>query len=131
MAGTLSKGIKLSYKASGGADFTALTNLMEIPEIGNTAPEKIDVTVLSDDAKKSITGLQDTAQDLAFKFLYEEAQFGTLAGLSGSTEWKVELPDGTAATFTGAPSVKLDGIGVSAAITYTLNVSVESLVTFA
>lgn len=130
MAGTLSKGIKLSYKASGDA-FTELTNLMEIPEIGNNAPEKIDVTVLSDDAKKSITGLQDTAQDLAFKFLYEEAQFSALVGLSGSTEWKVELPDGTAATFTGAPSVKLDGIGVSAAITYTLNVSVESLVTFA
>lgn len=130
MAGTLSKGIKLSYKASGDT-FTELTNLMEIPEIGNNAPEKIDVTVLSDDAKKSITGLQDTAQDLAFKFLYEEAQFADLAGLSGSREWKVELPDGTAATFTGAPSVKLDGIGVSAAITYTLNVSVESLVTFA
>lgn len=130
MAGTLSKGIKLSYKASGDA-FIELTNLMEIPEIGNNAPEKIDVTVLSDDAKKSITGLQDTAQDLAFKFLYEEAQFSTLAGLKGSTEWKVELPDGTTATFTGAPSIKLDGIGVSAAITYTLNVSVESLVAFA
>lgn len=131
MAGTLSKGIKLSYKASGGSSFTALTNLMEIPEIGNTAPEKIDVTVLSDEAKRSITGLQDTAQDLAFKFLYEDAQFGTLAALKGTHEWKVELPDGTAATFQGAPSVKLDGIGVSAAITYTLNVSVESLVTFA
>lgn len=130
MAGTLSKGIKLSYKASGGASFNALTNLMEIPEIGNNAPEKIDVTVLSDEAKKSITGLQDTAQDLAFKFLYEDAQFTTLAALKGSHEWKVELPDGTAATFTGAPSVKLDGIGVSAAITYTLNVSVESLVAF-
>lgn len=131
MAGTLSKGITLGYKASGGASYTKLTNLQEIPELGNNAPEKIDVTVLSDEAKKSINGLQDTAQDLAFKFLYEETQFGTLAGLSGTHSWQVELPDGTTATFDATPSIKLDGVGVSAALTYTLTLSVESLVVFA
>lgn len=129
MAGTISKGIKLSYK-DGGASFVELTNLQEIPELGNNAPEKIDVTVLSDSAKKSITGLSDSAQDLAFKFLYEETQFGTLASMSGSKNWKVELPDGTTATFDGTPSVKLSGVGVSAALTYTLTISVESLIAF-
>ncbi len=129
MAGILSKGITLGYKASGDT-YTTLTNLQEIPELGNNAPEKIDVTVLSDEAKKSISGLSDTAQDLGFKFLYEETQFASLAGLTGSKEWKVTLPDGTAATFAATPSVKLDGAGVSAALTYTLNLSVESLIVF-
>lgn len=131
MAGTLSKGIKFSYKNS-GTDYTELTNLQEIPEIGNNAKEKVDTTVLSDEAKKSIDGLGDTAQDLAFKFLYDQTQFNTLAALSDSISWKVELPnDEVTATFTGTPSVKLDSVGVGAALTYTLTVSVNSTIAFA
>jgi hypothetical protein len=131
MAGTLSKGITLGYKAAGGSTYTALTNLQEIPELGNNAPEKIDVTVLSDEAKRSINGLQDTAQDLGFKFLFEPNQFEILAALSGSHSWQVTLPDGGTATFDATPSIKLDGVGVSAALTYTLTLSVESLIVFA
>lgn len=131
MAGLLSKGITLSYKAGTGTTLKALTNLQEIPELGNNAREKVDVTVLSDDAKKSIAGLSDTAQDLAFKFLYEKAQFAELAALEDSCEWQVTLPDGTKATFTATPSVKLAGAGVSAALTYTLSLSVESEIVFA
>ena len=130
MAGLLSKGITLGYKAASGSSFTTLTDLQEIPELGNNAPEKIDVTVLSDVAKKSIAGLADTAQDLAFKFLYEKAQFETLAAMEDSHEWCVTLPDGTTATFTATPSVKLAGAGVSAALTYTLSLSVESEIVF-
>lgn len=111
--------------------FGVLTNLQEIAELGNNAPEKIDVTVLSDGAKKSISGLSDTAQDLAFKFLYEKAQFNELSALKGSKEWRVTLPDGTTATFTATPSVKLAGVGTSAALTYTLTLSVESEIVFA
>ena len=131
MAGILSKDIKLSYKATGGTGFTELTNLQEIPEIGNGAPEKIEVTVLSDGAKKYIAGLTDSGQELAFKFLHEEAQFKTLAGLTGSQEWKVELPDGVTATFSGVPSVKMGSAGTNAALTYTLTVTVESEIAFA
>ena len=136
MAGLLSKDITLSYKASGDA-YTDLTDLMEIPEIGNGSKEKIDVTTLSDAVKKSIAGLGDSAQDLAFKFLYDKAQFATLSKLSGSYEWKVGIPDGdsgaigTTATFTGTPSVKLAGVGVNSAMTYTLTITVESEITFA
>lgn len=132
MAGILSKGIKLSYKSGSGSAFTELTNLQEIPEIGNNAKEKVDVTVLSDSAKKSIDGLSDTAQDLSFKFLYDKAQFTTLAALTTSTDWKVELPsEGNAATFSGTPSVKLDSAGVGTALTYTLTISVNTVITFA
>jgi hypothetical protein len=108
-----------------------LENLQEIAELGNNAPEKVDITVLSDEAKKSMDGLRDTAQDLAFKFLYEKEQFNKLAKLTGSCGWKVKLPDGTRADFTATPSVKLDGVGVGAALTYTLTLSVESLIEFA
>lgn len=130
MAGILTKDMSLSY----GADSTkkTLTNLMEIPEIGNTAPEKIDVTVLTDDVKKSISGLGDSAQDLAFKFLYEEAQFTELAALTGTQSWEVALPNnGKKATFTGTPSVRLGAAAPNGAITYILNISVESKIVFA
>lgn len=132
MAGTLSKGIKLSYKSAGGSNYTELTNLQEIPELGNNAKEKVDVTVLSDSAKKSIDGLSDTAQDLSFKFLYDKEQFTTLAALTTSTDWQVELPsEGNTATFSGTPSVKLDSAGVGAALTYTLTISVNTVIAFA
>ena len=131
MAGILTKDMTLSYKGE-GSEYTVLTNLMEIPEIGNNAPEKIDVTVLTDDVKKSISGLGDSAQDLAFKFLYEEEQFNTLIAMTGSKDWKVSLPnDGNAATFTATPSVKLGAAAPNGALTYTLNLSVESKIVFA
>ena len=55
----LTKGITLSY-ATGEGTYTVLTNLQEIPEIGNGEKEMIDVTVLTDDVKKSIAGLGDS-----------------------------------------------------------------------
>lgn len=110
--------------------YAELTNLQEMAELGNNTPEKIDVTVLSDAGKKTINGLTDYSQDLAFKFLYEKEQFNQLARLKKSCEWEVTLPDGTKANFTATPSVKLDGVGVSAALTYTLTLSVESLIVF-
>lgn len=129
MAGILTKGIKLSY-GSGDA-FTELTNLMEIPEIGNGAPEKIEVTTLADNVKTYIAGLGDSGQELGFKFLYEKDQFQTLLAMTESCEWKVEMPDGVAATFDGTPSVKFDGASPNNALTYTLTVIVESEIIFA
>lgn len=130
MAGILTKGIKLSYKTTDGTH-TELTNLQEIPEIGNGEKEMIDVTVLADEVKKSIAGLGDSAQTLAFKFLYVKEQFSTLAGITTSCDWKVEMPDGVYATFTGTPSVKFDSAAPNAAITYTLSIGVESAIEFA
>lgn len=130
MAGILTKDMTLSY-GTGEAKKT-LTNLMEIPEIGNNAPEKIDVTVLTDDVKKSISGLGDSAQDLAFKFLYEETQFTELCALTDTQSWEVALPNnGKKATFDGTPSVKLGAAAPNGALTYTLNISVESKIVFA
>ena len=130
MAGILSKGITLSYKLAAG-EFIELTNLQEIPELGNNAREKVEVTTLADDNKMYIAGLGDSGQDLSFKFLHEKEQFTTLAGITEKCDWKVELPDGVVATFAGTPSVKMAGAATNAALTYNLNITVESSIEFA
>ena len=121
----ISKGITLSYKASGGADYVELTNLQEIPELGGSA-ESIDITTLADEAFKYTDGLLNYGDSLAFKFLYEKAQFTTVNGLTDVVEWQVTLGDGAKCTFSGTCSAKLDGVGVNAALTYTLAIKPNS-----
>lgn len=125
MAGLISKGIKLSYSTTTEEQFTALTNLQEIPDLGGES-EAIEVTTLSDAAHMYIDGLLSYGDSLEFKFLYEKTQFTTLQGIKDEQKWKVELPDGTACTFNGTGSVRLDGVGVNSAITYTLAVKPTS-----
>ena len=125
----ISKGITLSYKTGDGS-FIALTNLQEIPELGGTA-ESIEITTLADAAHMYTDGIKNYGDSLAFKFLYAEDQFITLNGLTGSTGWMVTLPDGLTCTFNGTASVKLDGVGVNAALTYTLAVKPDSEMVFA
>lgn len=124
----LSKGIKLAYSSSGTESYTDLTDLLEIPSLGGSV-DKVDVTTLADASKKYINGIKDYG-DLAFKFNYAKAQFTTLNGLTGSVNFKVTLPDNTTATFSGEPSVSLEGVGVGAAMTYTLNISLDSDINF-
>ena len=124
----LSKGIKLSYSSTGTESYTDLTDLLEIPSLGGSI-DKVDVTTLADASKKYINGIKDYG-DLAFKFNYAKEQFTTLNGLTGSINFKVTLPDTTTATFSGEPSVSLEGVGVGAAMTYTLNVSLDSDIEF-
>jgi hypothetical protein len=118
----ISKGITLSYKKD--SDFIELTNLQEIPELGGDS-EAIEITTLADAAHMYTDGIKNYGDSLAFKFLYEKAQFTSLNGL-GEAEWKVELPDGATCSFGGTCSVKLDGVGVNAALTYTLAIKPNS-----
>lgn len=123
----ISKGIKLSYGT--GGTFVELTDLQEIPALGGTA-ESIEITTLADAAHMYTEGILNYGDSLPFKFLYAKAQFETLAGLKDSVQWKVELPDGMACTFSGKASVQLDGVGVNAALTYTLNIKPDSEMVF-
>ena len=117
----ISKGIKL-YK-----DDTELKNLQEIPELGGDT-DAIEITVLSDAAHMYTDGIKNYGDSIAFKFLYESEQYNELVNDEESHTWKVELPDGTGedntgattCSFSGKGSVKLDGVGVNAALTYTL-----------
>ena len=120
---TISKGIKLSYKADGA--FVELEDLQEIPELGGDT-EAIEITTLADAAHMYTDGIKNYGDSLAFKFLYKKEQFATLNGLKDAVEWKVELPDGASCTFEGTGSVKLDGAGVNVALTYTLAVKPSS-----
>ena len=129
MAGILTKGITLSYSTE-GTTYTQLTNLMEIPEIGNGAPEKIETTTLADNVKTYTAGLGDSGQDLGFKFLYEKTQFETLLAMTESCKWQVAMPDGVKATFDGMPSVRFDAASPNNALTYTLTIIVESEILF-
>ena len=121
----ISKGITLSYKAGATSEFVELTNLQEIPELGGDT-DSIEITTLADAAHMYANGIKSYGDSLAFIFLYETAQFETLNGLTGESEWKVALPDGTTCTFNGSSSVKLAGAGANVALTYTLAVKPSS-----
>lgn len=110
----ISKGIQLFLGDK------ALTNLQEIPELGGTA-ESIEITTLADVAHTYTDGILNYGDNLAFKFLYEKEQFTELNGTDNGN-WKVELPDGSTCSFGGSCSVALDGVGVNAVLTYTLNI---------
>lgn len=118
-----SKGITLSYGDK------PLTNLLEIPDLGGTT-EAIEVTTLADAAHMFIDGLKSYGDSLEFKFIYEETQFSTLNALKESQQWKVTLPDGATCSFGGTCSVRLDGVGVGAALTYTLAIKPNSEMTW-
>lgn len=121
----ISKGITLSYKNGEASEYIKLTNLQEIAELGGET-EAIEITTLEDSAHKYTDGIKNYGDNLPFKFLYDTEQFETLNGLSGSVNWQVELPDGATCTFGGTCSVKLDGVGVNAALTYTLAIKPNS-----
>lgn len=128
-SGELTKGLKLHYKS--GSTWVALTDLQEVPALGNGAKDKVDVTTLDDDGKVSIPGLADYSQDLSFKFLYARSQFTTLANMTGVHEWKVTEGTSELASFKGEPTVSFDGGGVGAAKSYTLTVSCTEKITLA
>ena len=121
---TISKGITIKV-----AD-NLLTNLQEIPELGGTR-ESIEITTLSDDAHMYTDGILNYGDNISFKFLYEKEQFTTLNGLKGTQTIVVTLPDSSTCTFSGTCSVKLDGVGINAPLTYTLNVKPNSAMVWA
>ena len=126
----ISKGITLSYKTGEASQYTALTNLQEIPDLGGEV-EAIEITTLADAAHMYTDGIKNYGDSLEFKFLYEEAQFTALNALTASQNWQVKLPDDATCTFGGTCSVRLDGVGVNAAVTYTLSIKPNSAMVWA
>lgn len=129
--GISSEGIKLSYKATGTENYTVIANLQEVPDLSNGERETIEVTTLADSSRQYIPGLFGGSEGLEFKVLYTKAQFLALNELDEEVNWKIELSDGLTCTFDGNCGVKLDGVGTSAAHTYTLTVIPTSVLTFA
>jgi len=126
--GLLTKDITLSYK--NGASFVELPDLQDIPDLGGEI-EKVEITTLADGNRRYINGIKDFG-DLAFTFLYGNSaadSFRILTGLEAgglSQDFEVELGDGTKFGFSGFPSVVLNGAGVNEALTFTLNIALNS-----
>ena len=130
--GILSKGITLSYKKN--LEYVVIPDLQEVPDLGGSA-DKVDVTTLADGNYRYINGIKDFG-DLAFKFLYDNAgetsNYRICRGLEEAgnvVEWKVSFPDGTSFEFSGEPSTTIDGQSVNSAITFTLNITLNSDIT--
>lgn len=126
----ISKGITLSYKTSDSGDYVLLKDLQEIPDLGGDV-ESIEITTLADEAHTYTNGIKNYGDSLTFKFVYNTEQFSALCGLTGNINWKVSLPDNTSCSFSGTSSVKLDGVGVNAALSYTLSIKPNSTMNWA
>ena len=124
---------KISYKTGSddSAVFKELEFLMEVPEFGG-APEKIDVTVLSDKVKKFVPGTVDLG-DLVFKFLYDnssaDSSYRVLKGLADAgtaATFQLTYPDGTAHEFDAVPAVKMDAGTLNGALTLSCTMVLQS-----
>ncbi len=126
-------GIKLGYKTS-GSTYTNVPHMLEIPDMGGES-EKIDITTLDDQVKKSMSGVKDYG-DLTFKFLYENKEendnYRLLKGLAETGEtvaWEVLYPDDSKQHFDAIPTVKRLGAGVNARLEFALTLALQSDVT--
>ena len=130
----LANGSTLAYKKTGDSDYTTLTGLKEIPELG-ADPEKVENTVLTDPVKKYEIGIGD-AGDLSYKFKYENTSatspYRVMRGCAASKEvvkFKETLPDGTAYAYDAQVSVKRGGGGVNGVMDWTLTMYLQSEIT--
>jgi hypothetical protein len=137
--GLLTRGITLAYK---DGTFKDLPDLMDIPDMGGEV-EKVEITTLADASRRYINGIKDFG-DLAFTFLYSNEaatdSYTILQALEAEyeadptkepTEFQVEFPDGTTFTFAGFPSVVIAGAGVNEALTFTLNIALNTAIVVA
>ena len=125
--GTSTEGTKISVSDAASGTFIEIPDLQEVPEMGGD-PEQIDVTTLKDTTKRSIPGVKDLG-DLSFVFLYSKENFLELNEKLDSKKkyyWKVEFSDGLVMSFEAIPNLKLGGGGVNSALTYSINMSLQS-----
>lgn len=127
----LANGITLGYKPTPETvDFTVLTGLKEVPDLGIT-PEKVENTTLADNVKKYENGIGD-AGDLDYKFKYITGATESYRILKALEEAKTvvifeeTLPDGTKFEFSGQISLKLGGGTINNVVDFTLSVALQS-----
>ena len=128
----LANGATLGYKKKGAEeDYTILTGLKEIPELGED-PEKVENTGLADKTKQYEFGIGD-AGDLTYKFKYENSSDKSpyrVMRLAAATKEVMSfcetLPDGTKYEYDAQVSVKRTGGGVNAVMEWNLNMALQS-----
>ena len=136
MAGQLSKGVTLGYRAAGSTgSYTTLANLQEFPDLLGE-PENVDVTTLADSYRHYIPGIQDVGGNMAFTFLYTKSGLTTVNGLTGQQDFQLTIPAaGTESqatiTWTGYMRPSIVGKGVNDAMQFTVNITADSDFTIA
>lgn len=127
----LANGAKLGFKKSGGASFTDLPGLKEIPEMG-IEPEKVENTCLTDKNKQYENGIGDPG-DLVYKFRYENTKEDSpyrvmrkAQDFGEVLDFQETLIDGTTTEFSGQVSVKRTGGGVNGVVEFNLSIALQS-----
>ena len=131
----LANGAKLGYKKKGASgDYTDLTGLKEIPELGED-PEKVENRGLADKVKQYEYGIGD-AGDLTYKFKYENTSetspYRVMRKAAATKEvlsFCETLPDNTKYEYDAQVSVKRSGGGVNGVMEFDLNMALQSEIT--
>ena len=131
----LANGAKLGYKKKGASeDYTDLTGLKEIPELGED-PEKVENSSLADKVKQYEYGIGD-AGDLTYKFKYENTSetspYRVMRKAAATKEvlsFCETLPDNTMYEYDAQVSVKRSGGGVNGVMEFDLNMALQSEIT--
>lgn len=131
----LANGAKLGYKKKGASgDYTDLTGLKEIPELGED-PEKVENSGLADKVKQYEYGIGD-AGDLTYKFKYENTSetspYRVMRKAAATKEvlsFCETLPDNTKYEYDAQVSVKRSGGGVNGVMEFVLNMALQSEIT--
>lgn len=131
----LANGAKLGYKKKGASgDYTDLTGLKEIPELGED-PEKVENSGLADKVKQYEYGIGD-AGDLTYKFKYENTSetspYRVMRKAAATKEvlsFCETLPDNTKYEYDAQVSVKRSGGGVNGVMKFDLNMALQSEIT--
>jgi len=90
--------------ASGAASYSAaLIDINDMPDLEGEN-EEIDVTTLSDDARKFVEGLKNNAS-WVFTANYTKTDYEALAALAGTENWYAVYLGGTSAAPTGADGI--------------------------
>lgn len=100
----------VTLKAAG----TKLCDIKDFPDLGG-APETIETTTLSDEARTYIAGIQDQ-QALEFTANYTAAAYASVNALTTTTAFTLEFgTDGGSGTFafSGTASAYIVGAGVN------------------
>ena len=131
----LANGAKLGYKKKGASgDYTDLTGLKEIPELGED-PEKVENSGLADKVKQYEYGIGD-AGDLTYKFKYENTSetspYRVMRKAAATKEvlsFCETLPDNTKYEYDAQVSVKRSGGGVNGVMEFDQNMALQSEIT--
>lgn len=80
--------------------YSKLVDIKDYPDLGG-APERVEITTLSDGMRRYLKGIQDT-EDITFTANYVLADYNTIKALTGQQKFAVFFDDGTATQPTGS-----------------------------